>query len=67
MKKILFVLLLTGCSPYHTSEPALVNITCYDKDGKITFAQKDTRGALEIVDDPTKNYRSQKCVIERAE
>lgn len=68
MKKIFFtLLLLTGCTPSRQPTLALVNVTCYDKEGMITLAWKETRGSVEIVDDPSRHYRSQKCIIERVE
>lgn len=63
---LLSLLFLTGCNiKVDRSTPALVNVTCYDKDGQVTVAMKDYQGALTVVDDPDKSYKSDKCIIQR--
>ena len=69
MKYLAFLLLiLTGCNDVVIGTPnrdALVSVTCYDKDGKITVKVPRHRGEVTMVNDHTLGYWSQKCVIER--
>lgn len=58
--------LLAGCKE-STSESALVNITCYNMEGIITMRTLHYRGPIQMVNDPSLGYRSEKCVIERAD
>lgn len=62
MKYLLLLSLLTGCN---MATPALVDITCYDKNGNITHVLREFRGEWQLMDDPTKSYRSEKCIVER--
>lgn len=69
MKSFAFTLLalfLVGCEK-EGSKPALVNLTCYDLNQNITARVLHMRGPVTMVDDPSIGYRSEKCVIERAD
>jgi hypothetical protein len=70
----LFVILsLAGCKVElgdfgnyeEDSRSAYVTITCYDYQGKITVRKPHYQGPIEMVNDPSFGYRSQKCVLER--
>lgn len=63
---LLLLVLVSGCQDSEIV-PALVNFTCYDKDGNVTIAERDYRGSIQIVNDPSRHYKSQKCIIERVE
>lgn len=67
---LISLLFLAGCEisvDGDDGKSALVNITCYDINGNITVRTPHYRGTLRIVDDPSKGYKSQKCIIERVE